>query len=186
MTFFMHLLKIRRPCSHHLSFSLLMKRIFFELEKWSGQELQVHIQHRDWLVKPILESKWMSGATFQDHQKKPHLFWGTCRPILFPQRIAPAWRSFSFPSSLRQTRESSPINGTQMSMYLWYSRRYELNDNLSELELLKNGKVFTINISCKTSYSHFCWIGKLRLSSKRMVSLTEFRNAMTSCDLLFF
>lgn len=143
MTFFMHLLKIRLPCS---SFSFLMKRIFFELEQWSGQELQVHIQHRDWHVKPILESKWMSGATFQDLQKKPHLFWGTCPRILFPQRIAPAWRSFSFSSSLRQTRESSPINGTQMSMYVRYTRTYELNDNLSELELLKNGKVFTVNI----------------------------------------
>ena len=47
--------------------------------------------------------------------RKSHIFWGTCPTILLPQRIATAWGSSSFPLSLRQTRESSPVNGTQMS-----------------------------------------------------------------------
>lgn len=40
-------------------------------------------------------------------------------------------------SFLRQTRESSPINDTKMSMHSWYPCRYELKDHLSKLESMK-------------------------------------------------
>ena len=72
-------------------------------------------------------------------KKKSLIFCGTCPTILFPQRIATAWGSFSFSFSLRQTRESSPIIGTQMLMFSWFPRRCE--GPSPQIRIDKNGKV---------------------------------------------
>ena len=39
------------PCLPHLSFSLPMQHIFYDLKKWCGQKLQGHIQHI-YYIKP--------------------------------------------------------------------------------------------------------------------------------------
>lgn len=64
--------------------------------------------------------------------------------------------------------KSSPINATQMSMCSWYSRRYELKNHLSKLELMK---MFSLSmIICKTFTPYMLGIDSRPVSSEPVSS----------------
>lgn len=67
----------------------------------------------------------MSRAILKISKKSHIYFLGHIRWYCFPQRIRKTWGSHSLTSSQQQTREQSPINGTQITSKFWFKRLNE-------------------------------------------------------------
>ena len=93
----------------------------------------------------------------KNFQKKPHIFLGAYLMPKFPQIKATAWEPYTYPFSSWQVSNSSPVNGTQMLMYSWYPREYQLKGHFSKSESMIIGRFSVLVIDCKTfSSSIFC------------------------------
>ena len=88
---------------------------------------------------------------------------GTCLTTMFRQIIH---ISFFF----RQIKDSSPVNGTQIFIYLWYPREHELKDQFSKIESMKIGRFSNFNF-----FYHDNVVKKL-LSLRPMVSFRVLGN----------
>lgn len=118
-------------------------------------------EHNTWAQMDVRGSN-------ENLQKMFQFFWRAYSTILFPQRLAIVWGSYSCLYYLQENKESSPINVTQMSMYPWYSHGYELKSHISKLESMK---MFSLSmIICKTFSPYMMMIDPKRVNPESVSS----------------